>query len=300
MKRSVLILVTAALLLPLCSLGQGETMAARKQRIMRKYLTEAQAVEQSDLAPAISELEAERLAESLILKDSQGSKISMGGGVIAPRAPMVRQIPVQGRENWFLEEENVDTDLYADPFAMDSGQTESASGTDAWTQWQARQQSMETAREAQAGGVYDYQADSSYSTVGQSSYSSQQGTPPRYSSSSSSYSSYPETAYNPDASGQLGPYGTLGYGSDPLGQLQLPDGAARYEDNNVQRPADSGYTPYTSPYNPATPSPQDPIQSQPQEFMRSTPYQQWRDNNQSWDPSADDAYLNELMQRNQR
>ena len=67
----------------------------------------------------------------------------------------------------------------------------------------------------------------------------------------------------------------------------------------------TGYTPYRSPYETRQEQrqqPQEPESMQPQEpgFSRQTPYQKWKDDNQGWDPTADDAYLNELMQRNRR
>ena len=108
MKASVQILLTVAVLIPLCSRVFGETMEERKQRIMRKYLSEAQTLEQSDLAPRINELEAALLDDSRKLQQVQSGINSRNTLTAPPSAPMAQPIPAKENRNWLLDEEDPD------------------------------------------------------------------------------------------------------------------------------------------------------------------------------------------------
>ncbi len=291
MKRIVHGFLVAAVLAPLCGNAYGETMAERKQRIMRKYLRERQEVVQSDMVlPNIAE--DERITESEKFKEA---KVELSRQQPAARPPMFRPIPIQTRQSWILEDEDPDADPYADPFAMDSGESQNSDKGNWWTQWNNRQE--RGGGEDPAVGTYDYRRTGSYGAGGQTGYDySRQQNP----NSSYSYGQPARTMYGQEPDSQLGPYGTSSYGSSPsTGMLQLQ---APSQNTDPVNPSTSGFTPYKSPYQTRQEQQRQPVAppQQQQEFSTPTPYQQWKNNNQTWDPTADDAYLNELMQRNRR
>ncbi|HSR88004.1 MAG TPA: hypothetical protein VLL07_03540, partial [Pontiella sp.] len=64
----------------------------------------------------------------------------------------------------------------------------------------------------------------------------------------------------------------------------------------------AGYAPYTSPYQIQYDQQRRSggnLQPQQTPYMRPNNYDRWKDNNKTWDPSAGNSYLDELM-RDQR
>ncbi len=292
----------AAVAASFCSVSRGETMAERKQRIMRKYLRERQEVVQSDMQlPYVLE-EDERVVDSE--KYRADVDLTRRKLPVPQQVPMARPVPVQAQNNWMLNQEESEFDPMADPFAEDTGET-AADRRKGWLEeWRKKQSERIAEREAATQEPYSYASgrDPYGSGQGTSGYSTQQG---RYSTGYAPYGSQPQAGYNtiPSTGNGIGPYGTTSYGSNPSGMLQFPDSGLGSDDSADRTPSSSGYTPYQSPYQKQMEERRKqttPQQSQPQEFSRPTPYKQWKDNNKGWDPTADDSYLDELMRRNRR
>ena len=272
MKTIVHGVLIAAALLPLCG-AQAETMAERKQRIMRKYLRERQNVEHSDIALPVAE-EDERVINSEKYRNPE-SMLNQNSS--SPNAlPMVRPAVIQSAQSdtsWALQDDGDAADLYADPFAMNSGSTDTTtSRDDRWAAWSERQQE---ARDRYNSG---YTTESPYAPqTGAYPYSrgrssqTETTTSGRYGRSSSTYGS---TGYNNTAN----PNGLTTMWSSSTTSSETP---TTVPSSRTQR-----YTPYQNPYqtqsSSATPSTQ-------QQNEYQSPYQQWRKNNQNWNPSADTA-----------
>lgn len=299
MKRITHLLLLVAVLVPFCRTACGETMEERKQRIMRKYLRERQTIVQSDMIlpePA----EDERITDSEKFKQVK-MDISRRQATTPSPAPIVRPIPVQARRSWLLEEEDADADPYADPFAMDSGQDREEGEVDWWSEWKSREEAMAADNQLEAARTYDYLRDAGYSVGGEGQtrygYTWQQDQSSRY-----PYGRAPQTSYGQQSDNGLGSFGTTRYGSSPsTGMPQLSTPLQGTDDSSSSRK--SGYTPYKSPYQSQRQQQQQqtyPQTQDQQEYTRPTPYQQWKDNKKEWDPTADDAYLDELMQRSRR
>jgi hypothetical protein len=312
MKRLVYLFIITAFLGPVGGNAEAETMEERKQRIMRKYLRERQTLVQSDLElPQIEE--DERISDSEKFNELD---VDLGKErrVPPPQVPMAQPVPMQSQQNWLLqEEEDVDADPYADPFALNKGEERSESAVEWWAEWRSRQE--EQAAEKQSGAVenfwsgrdsgnYDPGRQPVYgqSGYGQTDYSSRYGQDPGE-TGRSYYGSSPRSAYGSQPRVGSGPYGTTRYGSSPSSGMLEWSSPSFGSDEDETRSA-TGYTPYKSPYETRREQRQQTQQgyAQPeeQEFSRPTPYQKWKDDNQGWDPAADDAYLNELMRRNRR
>lgn len=293
MNRIPYLLLTVVLLVPPAMGAKEQTMAERKQRIMRKYLRENQNVVQSDLVVPDT-VDDERIADSERFSQRE-ELLKRQSPAAPPPAPIYRPIPVQAKEDWLLAEDP-ETDPFADPFALKSEEGTEESKADWYSEW--RRQREELAAEAQIRETEAYEALLNRRSGSEGGYGSGVRRPD---SSRPVYGSAPRTSYGPDQSG-AGPasFGTTRYGSSPSsGMLQwsTPSGSSEGSPSSS-----SGYTPYRSPYRTQQEQRQQPQpgypQTQQEEFRRTTPYQKWKNDNKGWDPTADDAYLNELMRRN--
>ena len=306
MKRMVTGLMVVVLVVTLCGIARAETMAERKQRIMRKYLLERQDVAQSDIVLPQTDEENQRVADS---ERFQAAKVDISRKqAMAPApAPMARPIPAPVQQShWFLREDDPDADPYADPFALDTDTPETdASRSGLRELWQARQEQVAAEREAQqstAGYGSRYGRTTSDGGLTGYGYSGQQqARGSGYASGQPSQSTYGQ----PPQSSQLGPYPSGSYGSAPSGMLQLPGASSGSGAPPAGSRSQQGYTPYQSPYQAQQEQRRQqqmyPPQQQPQpEYSKPTPYQQWKKDSQTWDPTADDAYLNDLMRRNRK
>ncbi len=301
MKRIIQKLLIFAVVAAFCGTAQGETMAERKQRIMRKYLRERQTVVQTGLIPETTG-ENEQVLESEKYQQQAKMDISRNERTSPPLRPVVRPIPVQARrQNWMLEDENKDFDPNADPFALDAGDGVQEEKKNWWTQWQERQEMYGSDRQsANASENYGDRRDNAYTRRSIDGY---RGSEYQRSSRNDYGSTFTtRNGSNPSTSSTLGPYSTSSYGTSPSsGMLTLPPPSRSTETGS--QTTDDGYTPYKSPFlqdqqdrrsMQATPP------TQQQEFTRPSPYKQWKDNNKAWDPTADDAYVDELMRHNRR
>ncbi len=290
MNRIAYMVLVVAVLAPPGHNAFGETMAERKQRIMRKYMRERQSVVQSDLEVPSAE-EDERITESEKFIQPQAD-LTRNEASRPPAAPLVRPLPVQTEKNWLLIDADPDADPYADPFAIDEAKETDKSSADWLAEWRSRQeqadaQNQSSARSSAYGGYYS--GDQSGSGYPQQ----------RDGSSGYPYGNTQQRTYGGQSSG-LGTYGTTRYGSSTSSEMLWPTQPSVETDGSVN--SASGYTPYKSPYQTRRDQQQQQgYQSQPQpEYSRPTPYQKWKNDNKGWDPAADDAYLDELMQRNRR
>lgn len=297
MKRIGQILLVSVVTASFCWNAGGETMAERKQRIMRKYMREQQPLVQSDMVvPAATE--DARVVGSEKYRDMDVD-LSRNKQSAAPPVPAARPIPAQVQKNLTATESSKDFDPEADPFALDSQEDTTKDSKSSWLDdWRKRRSEMEAQRAANASGTYDSTSGRGSSSGQPSSYgyAGQQDRTQGY----TSYGSTPQSGYSRStSSGRVGPYGSWSYGSSPSGMLKLPSSTRGTDDSSRSVPS-SSYTPYRSPY--ATQQEdrrqQKTQQSQQEDFVRPAPYQQWKDSNKSWDPTADDAYLDELMRRN--
>ncbi len=309
MKRMIHILLLGVLLAPLSGLAREETLEERKQRIVRKYLREKGAIEQSDLVvPDASAEEAE-------VKDSERFRIpetefKPQEGAAAPLPPPRPQIRMETR-NWLLDDQAAETeDPYANPFAAPDAK-EGAGRDDYWTQWGGRDG-------VQPDAAYGTRGDNRYATPGRQTRdtsNTRYGTPRQADSGGGGYGQYGQRT--PPQSGRSGGnvdiFGTPAPAATDEG-LAFPGTRTTFGDTPR-----SGFfqTPFPTPNRRATTDPQEtpkprtttpfysPYDTQRRqgngtgaarnEFIKPDPYQQWKQRTQTWDPTSDDAYVNELV-----
>lgn len=320
MRRAVYILLTATLFAPVFNAARAETMAERKQRIMRTYLGERQEVIQSDMVLQ-SESEDEIVLESEKLKGPQVSFEREDSVAMRPPPPSSVRIDTDMERNWLLGAADEEEGGNGDPYNMDSDfQT---GYEDSWSQWGTDAEDSNYGESSTAsrydersrGDPYGYESDRTGYYDSQSQSESDQGVieynPEGYRTYSSSplqgseYSSgiYGQRMYGVGTESGSSVSGTRRYGpSAPSGLLQKPFTAPRSSSDDPSKSQSPSLTPYKNPYqtmqNPRSQLPGN--QNQQPEFKRTTPYQQWKGSNPSWDPTKDDAYLDELMRRNRR
>ncbi len=287
MNRNVYTLLVAAMVASVLNVAQAETMADRKQRIMRKYMRERQDIMQSDLGVPDAAQEDSRVVESEQFKEPSLEFQRQKGGVAPP--PSVRPLPVQQPErSWWLETAEMEEDPYADPF---SSHTDAREGSeDSWSPWGKRDDSSaydDGAYGQQRNGGDDtysghregspiYGGDSSQQwdgrgdtyPGGQSVYGRQSESRNRSSVSGMTYDGYtvrrvPTSRDNDRTPGFYGRQQTdtrgtdsgwgvdsaVRYGSSPSsGLLQTPfSSPASTQDWSLQNQT-PGYTPYRSPF----------------------------------------------------
>jgi hypothetical protein len=295
MNRIAYLVLAAALLAPFGRNAFGETMAERKQRIMRKYLRERQIIVQSDLVMPSDE-EEERVAESEKFSQPQ-AELTRKEPARPVQAPVMVPVPVQAQQNWWLAGEDADADPYADPFAKVNDEEGRDSKAEWWAQWRARQEQLAEEKTPAAADAYGYPGGRGSYSGEQSgySYTQQPDGSWRY-----TYGSAMPRTYGGQERG-LNPYGTTRYGSSPSSGMLWPSPSSPQTGGSANSP--SGYTPYKSPYETPRDQQRQPGYSQDRqqpEFTKPTPYQKWKSDNKGWDPAADDAYLDDLMRRNRR
>ncbi|MBN2164554.1 MAG: hypothetical protein JXR25_12900 [Pontiellaceae bacterium] len=286
MKRVVQGLLVVAVVLPVCSV-HAETMAERKQRIMRKYLRERQNVTQSGVMLPTIDAENERIAASEIYKSN--TDMNSQGSPTALMPVNVRPVRIQNNSKsaWYQESDDLE-DPYADPFARGTATDEKKeSSADRWATWKKMREDRAARNDS---------GNSGYATTVNPYAAQAEG----YTSSGNRYGQSTDSGQTEP--GRIGPYGTTDYTSAPTGLLQLPTSTVG---ESTIPSTTQGYTPYQSPYQNQRRSSTIPDaqqqQSQQNEYERTSPYQQWKkNNNQSWDPTADDAYVNELMKNRRR
>lgn len=335
MNRSVYTFMTAAILALVLNVAHAETMAERKQRIMRKYMRERQDIMQSDLGVPDAAQEDARVVESEQFRELSPKFERQKGGAMMPVVQPNQPVPVQSERNWWLETAEMEGDPFANPFSSKADAGEGS--TSSWSPWGRREDS------SVYGDAYGRQRDGrggTYSGSREGSSSQQrEGRGDNYPDTWSAYGMPGESGNRSSGSGMTydgytsrrvpasresdrsaGFYGrqqtdTRGtdsawglnsvdrYGSAPSSGLLLSPfpSSSTAQDWSSQNQA-PGYTPYRSPYQiqgdeqRRSGSTQPPQQPQ---YSRPNNYQKWKDNNKAWDPTSDNSYLDELM-RNER
>lgn len=313
MNRYVQFLLIVVLLVPLTGMSREETMEERKLRITRKYLRERAKVSENNLLMPVEELpEDEQIADSEKFKEAQVDILRQEtDGMPLPVPPRRRPRPKMEDRNWLLAEDPMAEDSYADPFSTpDSGMEDHAGDSrDVWER-RTEEDSYSSSRSAER---YDRR---SYEPYAERMPSSRQGgiSDPWTQRSEG----YQRGLQNPYPSGsafgrQREDSSTLGWGSpsgssqatdfmqSPFGSPSLPSSDRTFGSPQSKR-REQGWIPYQSPYQKREeryPSPAT-RQEQPQEFRRVDPYRKWKEKSNSWDPTGDDAYLDELMRHDRR
>lgn len=331
MNKYVYTLLTAAMVASVLNVAQAETMADRKQRIMRKYMRERQDIMQSDLGVPHAVQEDARVVESEQFREPSPEFHRQKGGIAPP--PSVRPLPVQQPErNWWLETAEMEEDPYADPFSSKTDVREGSA--ESWSPWgkrddssaygsaygQQRDKGDDTYSDSREG-AFGLQWDGRGDTYpgGQSVYGRQSESRNRSSVSGMTYDGYtvrrvPTSRESDQIPGFYGRQRTdirgtdSGWGLDSdvrdgsspsSGLLTSPFPSPYATQDWSSQNQTPGYTPYRSPYQ---------VQGDEQRryggdlqphYSRPNNYQNWKDNNKAWDPTADNSYLDELM-RNQR
>ncbi|MDF7801571.1 hypothetical protein P4C99_18985 [Pontiellaceae bacterium B1224] len=306
MNKSVQILLLIALF-PMIGNAREETLEERKQRIVRKYMRQSVDITQSDMMIPSGVVEDERIIDSEKYQDAKVSlqREDTSASPMMPPPQRPRPVP-RADSNWLLGsmDETADAsdpyaDLYTDPYASSSID----SGEDLWSTWDTASETQASPTRQDRGynpyaqtdgnrGMTDGRSQQIYSANGQQQNS---GFGSSYSGRTGIFGqSRPTSGYN------LQGNGTRSYGSDPSEGLlsstypQLDSSSEEEQSSTTQ-----GYQPYKSPYvlQREQRSQQWGSQQQStQEYKRQDSYQQFKDRNKTWNPTQDDAYINEMIQ----
>lgn len=318
MNKSVQILILLALF-PTLGMAREETLEERKQRIVRKYLRESMTLEQSGMIVPSDLPEDERVTDSEKFKDAEISLQREDGSptaaVLPPRPP--RPVARRANSNWLLDTDEGTTDAYGNPVTASTID----SGDDLWSAWDGSSEKKATSEiDRQDRRSYDPSRNSPYSRQ-----NAERGTADAQNAQNALYGNQPNSRYGrtedanrtdlfgrtrSDYSSGLNVQGTGSnpYGSDPeQGMLTSPFpqlNSSGQERSSLEQERRQSYKPYQSSYDKQREERSQQQQytqpQQQQEFKRPDSYQQWKERNKTWDPTADDAYLNETMQKNKR
>ena len=317
MKRSVQILLLFTCLAPLFAGAREETMEERKRRIMHKYLRERTTITYSEIAvpEARTEVEEEVLASEKFKQPEVDFQRQEPGMAMPPPAP--RPAPRAESSNWLLSEAPELDDPYANPFARKDSKDEPKKKAD-WTNWGAERDSSpyaDTQRESRfnwrGSGTSFEQQSGGYDPSRQGIFDPRD---PR-----SPYAEDTQQGFQQQGWQAPGPYDGLDLSREKtfdssFNQRRLRSPFMRETETPATRSFGSGtqqqqqrggYTPYRNPYQ--TQHEQRRQQwggytSEPkQEYQRKDTFQQWKDRNPTpFDPTSDDAFINEMMPKTRR
>jgi|GEM_PF-3355256 len=311
MTKSLHILLFLAVFLPLTGFSKEETMEERKQRIVRKYLREQATLTQSDI------LVPSDLPEDDAVKNSEKFKqpeinLKREESPAVPVLPPPRPRPVETKENanWLLEGLDTDAD---NPFAADdpyANNNENTPSDDYWSLWGGKPSRSESA----AGSRNERKG---YNPYAQEDRSGQYMDPRSRSSfmEDSSRQSGRYVAGETDIFGrpkrEVKPSGAFGvnnpsrsYGASPdAGLLTTPSADTRSSEDRADRRKESGFQPYKNPFTTETDEQRlrggaTVPRNKQDTYRRPDAFQQWKERNKSFDPTKDDAYIDELMRQN--
>jgi hypothetical protein len=296
MTKAIQILLLAAFLFPMFGSAQEETLEERKKRVTRKYLRERMNVSQSemvvpeDLTEDVRVLDSEKFKEATV--DLQRQAATTPPPPPMPRRPM----PEQADSNWLLNDiDNKEVDLYADPFAPSKPSDDRPD----YRSMIRDRKSDDQATGSSRSSIYDpYASRNRYDTS--TRYGAQ--------ATDGKTGIFGQRQSESDAVGGLGTRRTFG-ASPETGLLQTPFPQIETSEDQSLRPGSREpqgiYSPYKSPYQirreeqrqqggALSPG------STRQEFNKPDPYQQWKNRSNTWDPTKDDAYLDEIMRQDRR
>jgi hypothetical protein len=294
MNKTVQILFLIAVL-PMLGSAREETLEERKKRITRKYLRENMNVVQSGMVVPEDVEEDEQVTDSEQFKEIEVGFERQESGVQMPPPPRQRPVPLQTSENWLL----TDPELDEDPYATDGGVE---SENDYWSLWGGRPSEERPPEASRRQQAYDR-----YSSQSRANETRDQGILGSRSLESGRTSLFGERESTtlPGNFGDQGSFGNQGsraYGSSPeTGLLNTPFPQQRRSEPDQSRESQQ-YVPHKSPYqyDYQQRRQQQGIQQPQIEYTKPDSFQQWKDRNKTWDPTGDDAYLDELMNKNRR
>ncbi len=286
--------------------ARDETLEERKQRITRKYLRERAAVTQSDLTVPTDMLEDERVTESEKFAETMVD-LDRQESAAAPIMPPPPTVPVPRTDaNWLLDgaDEITDFDAYGNPV-----ESSIDSGGDLWSAWGTETESREQQRSESRR--YDPYSREERGIYGNRDERSIRGT-------ISGGPASAETRSDLFGRRQSQPTYTTGFGlqgdrrtygpSPEQGLLNSTFGqrssGTESDPVSTESERELNYTPYKSPYQQKKELQNQPTWStsgsEQEQYKRSDSYEQWKTRKKAWDPTADDAYVDELMKQNRR
>ena len=320
MNKSVQILMLLALF-PMLGMAREETLEERKKRVVRKYLREEVTLTQSAMVVPSDLLEDERITDSEKFKgvDVDLQRQGASSTLVVQPPPQRRPAPRRTDRSWLLDDMDDATDAYGRPIDSYTAATMD-SGDDLWSAWDGTSEKKTAqALDRQDRHSYDQDRISPYGRQNpeKSANGGRNSQNDLYGNQQNSRFGRPADSSRTDLFGrQRSEYSsslnlqgsrTPIYGSDPeQGMLISPLSklnSSREGRSTTERKQRQGYTPYQSPYDKQREQRGQKKKMQPQrqqEFKRPDSYQQWRKRNKTYDPTADDAYINEMMQRNRR
>ncbi len=323
MKPSAQILLLIALLTPVLAGAREETMEERKQRIMRKYLRERAEITYSEMSLPDEEAEGKEILASEKFKQPQVDFQRQGGGAAIPPPVMRRPAPRVENSNWLLSETSEQDDPYADPFARKNSSDVLNAQTDR-TGWDSQNTSFET--ETPRESRYDRGGGSQtwgYGTAQQGFFNPKD---PRTPSSESMWSTSQQEG---SVWGSRSPFGrqqeiqrpasmnTLDLSREktfnsPLNQTQLENpfpsevqlNSRRSEFRTGRQTSSGVYTPYKSSFQTQREQRQQQWKTHEETqpvYQKQNTFQQWKERNPvRYDPTADDAFIQEMMPKVRR
>ena len=320
MNKSVQILILLTLF-PMLGMAREETLEERKQRVVRKYLRERMTLEQSTMVVPSDLPQDERITDSEKFK---GVEVDLQRQGTSP-APIVQrpqqQQPAQRRtdRNWLMGDVEEATDAYGNPVDPYTAATMD-SGDDLWSAWDGTaEKKTATELDRQDRRSYDPSRSSPYSrqNAERNTTEGRNAQNTLYGNQQNSRFERPDTSSRTDLFGRktseynsgmnLQDRRTKTYGSDPeQGMLSSPYPQLNpldRERTTTEQERRQNYKPYQSPYDKQREQRSQKNNTQPQkkqEFKRPDSYQQWKERNKTYDPTSDDAYINEMMQQNKR
>jgi hypothetical protein len=312
MNKTVQILLLFAVLVPLTGTAREETLEERKRRITRKYMHENAALTESELVvPENQRREENQILDSERFKEAEVDFARQEGGATMPMPRRPRPMPRTQNSNWLLAEDPM---AEVDPYGSTTDLEKPERPEDYWKSWGSDREEEPAATDWRSSNRYGQQ-DPSRSDSRQQGFTDPRDPRANQADVNQQGSTLTGGLFNRQPQQQDPRSGVLGltrqptYGTSPeSGLLKRP--FQRKESGTTDRsfggdPNRQGYTPRQSPYQTQRETPttrQMGVLNEPKkkEYQRTDPYKKWKDDNKSWDPTKDDAYLDDVMRQNRR
>ena len=297
MKKAVQ-LVLLCILIPMAGMAREESLAERKKRIMRKYLREAGELSQVDwTVPQDSEEKLVADSEKFQPTDLEFEKHE--GAVIPPTVGRRPTTPFSQDSSAAGEaDEELAADPYADPFSLvKKDESDEQDFGSRMRRERPGQRDSQSASDLFSGRANRYESRLDTSRNYRTSMTEQQQTRPLYQRFSSEV---PEGLLESRTSDDryaspMESYRT--YGSAPEEGMLLPVPTMRREtgreDGLKQGQIPFKYRRLTSENEEQSQGGQLPYSTY-RRYTEPLPYQQFKSRGKAWDPTADDAYVDEL------
>ena len=289
--------------------AREETLEERKQRIVRKYLRERTNLASSDMVVPSDEAEDPSVKDSEKFKQAEISLQREESPVRPIPPPPARPAPEKEDANWLLD--GLDT-AATDPFSADdpfaSKARDESVRNDYWAMWGGKPSESGDSDRSQRNSHERYNPYASRDR-------DQRYTNPRYMNQeeSSTYGTRETDIFGRTRNESKPPEGfsvrnpSQNYGASPeSGLLTTPFQRGFNSESESSSRDNRGYQPYKSPYSMEQenrrqqPAGIDPSRESQENYRRSDPYEQWKERSKSYDPTKNDAYLNEMMRKDSR